>query len=197
MLSTLIETLGATDADKILFDVDKGKEFMRVDFIHEDDLIKEQIASATAVCEEYTKRAFLHQRRKQYIKVRRDSSIFNLGEFIHYGPVTSVTSLKPVAKGVVGSPLASGDFYWILEGRLYIDPDLFNQMFDGKEQTFEVIYEAGLPKTELGAKFPALVEAVKTVLHNAWDGRGFNSTHIPPAAKQLMAPYRNLVLTDV
>jgi hypothetical protein len=197
MTSSLIEYLGS-DADKLLFDTEKGKEYMRVDFIHEDELINGQIRSATQSCENYTKRAFLLQKRKTTFRYIPESSLFVEGVQVHFSPVQSIESLKLVAKGVAVETLIQGTHYWITDGKLFADLDLIGPIARDKTAShFELEYTAGMAKSAFIEAYPAIVEAVKMVLHNAWDGRGFNSVDIPPNAKQKLSPYRNLVCLDV
>lgn len=202
MISTLVERI-ATGEDAKLFSLDEAKKYMRVEFGHEDALIESQVLSVVQACEDYTRRSFLQQRRVALFSVfdmeKFDHPLYMAGMQIHRAPVSEIESLQLVAKGQdSATTLTQGTHYWLTDDRLYADYDLLMEALRASEAThLRLTYIAGDTKADFLQKYPALVEALKMTLHNAWDGRGFNSEDIPPQAKMRLAPYRNVQISDV
>lgn len=202
MISTLLENLETGENAK-LFSLAEAKEYMRVEFSHEDAMIESQIAAVTQTCEDYTRRSFLRQRRELIFRVpdkfEDEHPLYVAGLLIHRAPVESIVSLQLVAKGQVSAvALTQGQHYWLTDDRLFADYDELSQAIkDSNATQLKLTYIAGTTKAEFLAKYPAIVEAIKMTLHNSWDGRGFNSEDIPPQAKMRLAPYRNVQISDV
>lgn len=201
MNSTLIAYLGANNEDKQLFDVASGKVYMRVEFDHEDVLIQSQIATSVQACESFCKRSFLAQSRKTTFDFPAGKDLEEIckrGLFIEQGPVQTIESLQLVAKGTGVNTLVEGTDYWKQDNHIYFDVNkLRSKSAQFAPQFLSITYTSGLPKSDFILQFPALVEAVKIVLHNVWDGRGFNNIDIPPQAKQKMAPFKIINFDEV
>lgn len=201
MNSTLIEYTGSTPDDKKLFDVASGKVYMRVEFDHEDELIESQIATSVQACESFCKRSFLLQKRLvsfEFPHAEDLKDICSRGLFLDYGPVQGIESVQLVAKGASVAALTEGTDFWRNENHLYFDTDAMMAKRSALSPQFiKITYSCGLTKADFLSKFPSLVEAVKIVLHNVWDGRGFNNLDIPPQAKQKMAPFKIINFDEV
>lgn len=156
-----------------------AKNFIKVDFSNDDDLITTMIQTARVWCENYISRDIVAKQREYYLP--KTNGIFDLP----FGPVASIDTLK-----IDGSVTTA-----------YESLGLNNETIElnaGESEKVLVKYTtAGSTNTNLDSKM--IESAIKQLVSTYYDNRaefivGAGVNHIPTSVTTMLSPLKNLFI---